>query len=184
MIPAGILVSMAFPGYGWVWLIFLVIFGLIFLPTFWTRVPYYPSSEKVYALIAAELPVNQAFRFLDLGCGDAKLLSFLSEQFPLAKFEGVDLSPTAIAAAKINTHKNKNVSISFSDYWNKNFSDYDFIYAFLSPTPMEDVEHKSKAEMKKESTLLVNSFSLPNLKATKEIQIDHKNQSLLYVYKF
>lgn len=182
MIPGGLLVSVAFPGYGWIWLVFLVIFGLIFLPTFWTRVPYYPSSEKIYALIAKELPSDRTFKFLDIGCGDAKLLSYLALKFPLASFEGADLSPSAIAAAKMNTCKNKNVKTRFADYWKINFADYDFIYAFLSPTPMEQVEKKALGEMKKGSKLLVNSFALPNLSPSREIPIDDKNQSSLLIY--
>lgn len=183
MIPAGILISNAFPGYGWIWLVFLVVFGLIFLPTFWTRVPYYPSSPKVYSIIASQLPGDRPFNFLDIGCGDAKLLSFLAEKFPLATFEGVDLSPTAIFAAKLNTKKNDNVKISLGDYWKRPLSKYQFVYAFLSPTPMAKVEEKLLSELGKGSKVLVNSFKLPNTKASEELPIDDKNQTSLFVYE-
>lgn len=183
MIPGGILVSMAFPGYGWIWFILLLVFGLIFLPTFWTRVPFYPSTEKVYSLIASELPTNTPFKFLDIGCGDAKLLTDLAHRFPLASFEGIELSPSAVAAAKINSRKCKNTKISFGDYWKLDFSHYDFIYAFLSPTPMEKIEEKAKLEMKKGSKILVNSFALPSLEVTREVSINDKNQTSLYIYE-
>ena len=183
LIPAGIMVSVAFPGFGWIWLILLVVFGLIFLPTFWTRVPYYPSSQKVYSLLSEELPQQKSFRFLDIGCGDAKLLSFLADRFPLGNFEGVDLSPSAIVAAKMNTRGKSNVKVSLADYWNKSFQNYDFIYAFLSPTPMPKIESKACDELKEDSILFVNTFSLPNLKAIKEIAINDNNQTSLFIYK-
>jgi SAM-dependent methyltransferase len=182
MLPAGILVSQAFPGFGWVWGILLIVYGLLFLPTFWTRVPYFPSSHSVYDLIADQLPKSESFNFLDLGCGDGELLNFLSLKFPKAKFTGIDLSPTAIFAAKLKNKNNTNVRITFGDYWKLDFSEFDYIYAFLSPTPMPDLENKAQSEMKQNSTLLVNTFALPNWKAQRDIKIGDNNQTNLYVY--
>jgi SAM-dependent methyltransferase len=182
MIPAGLLVSSAFPGYGWIWLVLLIVFGLIFLPTFWTRVPYYPSSQKVYSLIAEQLPGDKTFRFVDLGCGDGKLLNYLAKQFPLGIFEGLELSPTAIVAAKTNTRKNKNVKIKFGDYWKESLASYDYVYAFLSPTPMAQLQKKISKELSKGSVVLVNTFPLPDSKASKEIEINDRNQTSLYIY--
>jgi SAM-dependent methyltransferase len=184
MIPAGILISQAFPNYTWVWLALLIFYGLLYLPTFWTRVPYYPSSHKVYALIASELPADKAFRFLDIGCGNARLIKFLAQKFPSAEFEGIDLSPSAVLAAKFICLGMPNIKISLGNYWKKDFSNYASIYAFLSPTPMLEIETKAKNEMKPGSQLIINSFQLPNLKATSILEIQDRNQSSLYIYKF
>ncbi len=183
IIPAGILISITFPGYGWIWLILMVVFGLLFLPTFWTRVPYFPSSEKTYSLIANQLPADTAFRFLDIGCGDGKLLCALAAQFPKAQFEGIDLSPTAVLFAKLKSRASSNVKIIFGDYWRLSFADYDFIYAFLSPTPMAKIEAKAQAELRFDALLIVNSFALPNWSADRELLIEDKNQSLLFLYR-
>lgn len=184
MIPAGLLVSVAFPGYGWIWLVLLIVFGLLFLPTFWTRVPYYPSSPKIYDLLASQLPPNKHFKFVDVGCGDAKLLSFLAKKFPLAHFEGIDLSPSAILAAKLNNLGNSNVRIRLGDYWKISFAEYNFVYAFLSPTPMPELEKKAKSELVNGSKLFVNSFKLPETTPTQEISIKDKNQTSLFIYEF
>ena len=184
MIPAGILVSVAFPGYGWIWLALMVTYGMLFLPTFWTRVPYYPSSQKVYKIIETQLPDNKNFRFIDIGCGNAKLLAYLSKRFPAASFEGLDLSPSAVIAAKLNCLGCKNVKISLGDYWKKSFADYDYIYAFLSPTPMPDLQDKANAEMKSGSCLLINSFALPGIKPAASYTIDTDKQTELLTYSF
>ena len=184
MIPAGILISQAFPEYSWIWLVLLIFYGLLYLPTFWTRVPYFPSSNKVYELIAKELPNDKPFRFLDIGCGNARLLKFLAKKFPLANFEGIDLSPSAVIAAKLICFDSSNVKISLGNYWKKNFANYDFIYAFLSPTPMAEIEVKAHKEMRSDSALLVNSFALPSLKASSCITINDDRQSSLFIYRF
>lgn len=184
MVPAGILISMAFPGYGWVWLSLFVVYALLYIPTFWTRVPYYPSSKLVYDLIAEQLPANKPFKFLDIGCGNAKLLSYLADKYPQAKFEGIDLSPSAIIAAKFICAGKSNVQISLGNYWKKSFSEYDFIYAFLSPTPMPEIQKKAQQEMKTGSIMIANSFALPDLQPSLSFNINEKNQKQLLIYKF
>lgn len=183
MIPAGLLVSTAFPTLGWIWLVLLIVFAMLFLPTFWTRVPYYPSTPVIYKKIEEILPQGKPFRFLDIGCGDSRLLCFLARQFPAGQFEGVDLSPTAILGSKVAARGINNLTVSFGDYWKKNFGEYDFVYAFLSPTPMPEIENKAARELKHKALLLVNSFELPNWKPKRTIAINDSNQSSLLVYE-
>ncbi|MBN8550260.1 MAG: hypothetical protein J0M12_13155, partial [Deltaproteobacteria bacterium] len=47
----------------------LILSLIIYVPTFWTRVPFYPTSAPMYEEILKRLPENRDFTFIDLGCG-------------------------------------------------------------------------------------------------------------------
>jgi ubiquinone/menaquinone biosynthesis C-methylase UbiE len=53
--------------------------------------------------IIAEKLINQGDKFLDLGCGDGDMIHLLENKFN--KLYGVDVSPSRIKRAKIETKK-------------------------------------------------------------------------------
>ena len=60
----------------------------------------YKMCRKDYPPILEEIR-NKPFRtLLDAGCGTAPMVSLLSEEYPEAKFTGLDLTPDMIAQAK------------------------------------------------------------------------------------
>jgi len=163
-------------------IIAVVISVLIYLPTFWTRVPYYPTSLLTYEEIAALVAENKAGNFLDIGCGFGKLLSFLSGKFKEAKFEGVEIGPLPFLVSKFRSFLRRNMHIKAKSFWKISLSPYQIVYAFLAPGPMEKLWEKAKTEMKPGSIFISNTFQAP-LKADQEIEIADKKRSTLYIYK-
>lgn len=168
------------PTYGLIGLI--AILFLIYLPTFWTRVPYYPASKKVIAELSHVLTSkSEAFSFIDLGSGFGELLFQLAKNFPNGHFIGVELSPLAYLSSKIRASRYQNVEIRYQNFWKISLSEYDYIYAFLAPPPMEAIWRKLKQEAKADCIVLINSFPLP-IKHSKRVPINNLRNSDLYIY--
>lgn len=162
----------------------LILVVLLYLPTFWTRVPYYPTSEKMYARIAAMLPDNERVRFIDLGCGFGSLLEYLARSKPSAHLEGIELSPLAYLVTKLRfmVKHYPQVSISLGNFWSLSLEPYDIVYAFLSPTPMPYLWEKVRQEMRPGTLFVSNTFPVP-ASASEEIKVDESYQGTLYVYR-
>jgi hypothetical protein len=168
----------------WVFLLLFVGSLLTYAPAFWTRVPYYPTHRAAYALVLAELPTDRPFTFIDIGCGMGDLLLFLSKRRPLGRFIGVEIGvlPWLIAKVKAVIRGRSTVSIRFQSMWNLDLSEYDVVYTFLSPAPMERLWAKAQSEMKAGSTFITNSFQTPE-EPTYTIPVKDERQSVLYVHK-
>lgn len=158
---------------------------LIYLPTFWTRIPYYPTSNQTYQVISDVLrdkfSENQKFSFLDLGCGFSDFLCYLSKNHPDSEFYGTDISPLPCIVSKIRSFFRKNLKISCVSFWNMDFSKYDVIYAFLAPPPMEKLWEKVQKEMKKGSLFISNSFEVPH-SPDKTIEINDKRKCKIMLF--
>ena len=164
-------------------LLLLALGLLIYLPTFWTRVPFYPTSQLMYQAVNQQLPKNQAFHFIDLGCGYAGLLLFLAKIHPQATFEGIEVAPLPALLARIRALicGCSNLKIKWGSFWKINFAKYNYIYAFLAPDPMPQLWQKVSTE-RQQGVLLVNSFPVP-AKAQEEIQVADERNCKLFIYK-
>ena len=136
--------------------------ALTYAPTLWTGVPLYTTSTRMSGEIAAELPNDRDFTFVDLGCGTGTLLMQLATLRPLGRFEGYEISiiPFCLAWIRAKCTSHGRVTIHFGDFWKLPLSQYDFVYAFLAPPPMRRLWEKARAEMRDGTVFLTNSFSI------------------------
>lgn len=156
---------------------------LLFLPTFYTKVPYYPSNNKIFKAVLDNLPKDrQDFTFLDAGCGSGRLLCYLAKHFPKSKFVGVEINPLVFLVAKLISLPRKNVTICYQNLWKMDFNNYDIIYAFLAPPLMPDIYNKVSKEMRTNTVFISNTFPAP-AKETKRIEIQGNRQTDLFIYK-
>jgi hypothetical protein len=163
------------------------VLALIFLPTLWTRVPYYPSQVEVYAAVAQQLPTNKNFTFIDVGSGFAGMLRYLATRFPEAHFVGMELALLPYLVSKVRARSFPNLEIRWQNFWQEPLADYDFIYAFLAPPPMPRLFQKFMQQAKPQAVCLVNSFPLPG-KPQAIIELSsaprgNGRQQVLYVYR-
>jgi hypothetical protein len=181
IVPAILLYETAnFPS--WILLAAFVISVLIYLPAFWTRVPYYPTSPETYQVISDLLPRDKDLNFLDLGCGFSALLCYLAPRHPEMKFFGTEIGPLPYIVSKVRSLFYKNLQIKFESFWNINFEKYEVIYAFLAPPPMERLWKKVSVEMKKGGLFIVNSFEVP-ASPDKTIEIRDKRKCKIMLHK-
>ena len=165
-------------------LIAALILGIIHLPTFWTGVPYYPTSKVAYTEILALLPADKPFRFIDLGCGFGPLLLFLAKSRPLGNFVGSEISllPFLLAWLRTKLIARSRISIVYRSFWEISLADFDVVYAFLAPGPMERLWGKASGEMRPGAIFITNTFVVP-AKPQKVIELGDERGCVLYIHE-
>lgn len=182
LIPFLLYLSLDFTLPTWLPLSAVILALLIYIPTVWTRVPYYPTSRAMYSVILGELPTEKEFSFIDLGCGFGQPVSFLAARRPNGKFVGVEVGPLPYFLAKLRFLLRRNARIELQSLWKTDLSKYDFVYAFLAPGPMPALWEKAKAEMKSGSVFLTNTFATEEM-ASKVIPVADRRKTKLFVHR-
>ncbi|UJP05262.1 MAG: class I SAM-dependent methyltransferase [Nitrosomonas sp.] len=167
-------------------MLFLVAFiGLLLVygKSFKTQVPLYLSSKQVNQALITLLPKNRQFSFVDLGSGCGGLLASLSSKRKNGLFHGIESAPIPCLISKLRSIINPGYRIRWGDFWSQDFSQYDIVYAYLSPVPMESLWEKVRNEMRPGSLLISNTFAIPGIKPDKSIKLNDFSNSTLYLWK-
>jgi len=166
----------------WLWLAGFVLLLLIFWRTDQSRVPLYLSNAATAAALTALLPARPC-RVIDLGCGDGALLRRLARARPDCHFIGVEHAPLTWLWARLAAAGLKNLTIRHGDFWPQPLSNFDLVYAFLSPAPMPRLWAKATAEMTAGALLVSNSFEVPGMAAEQVVEVADRRQTRLHCYR-
>lgn len=180
--PALVLASRLDLAPGW-FLAAFILLALVYWSSFRTQVPLYLSNRATGQALLDLLPEGPRLSVMDLGCGTGSLLKHLALARPLIRFTGIETAPIPWLAARLATRSLANCRVSRGDFWPHSLLDYDLVYAFLSPVPMERLWSKARAEMKPGSLLVSNSFAIPGVIPENIILVPDRRQTELYLYR-
>lgn len=123
--------------------------------------PYVPSKNKLLKRIFDAVSFKKNSKFLDLGCGDGRVVMFVAKQYG-ASSVGVDINPMIIAWAKLKTRfKNlKNTEFRVENIFKTDLSGYDVVYIFLMPKLLIKLKPKLIKETKKNAVLISHGFKI------------------------
>ncbi len=145
------------------WL-FLAAFGallLVYWSTFRTQVPYYPSGRRAWDAVAALLPPERPLCVIDIGSGLGGLVLELARRRPESTFAGIELAPLPWLVSALRARLGGgNARFVRGDYERLDLSDYDVVFAYLSPAAMSALWRKAGAEMRPGSLLLSYEFNI------------------------
>ncbi len=157
---------------------------LIYGKTYQTQVPLYLSSKEVTIALTSFLPSKKDFTFIDLGCGCGGLLSRLNKTRANGVFYGVEAALLPYLIGKIrNLYKKSGCKVLWGDLWKQNLSQYDVVYAYLSPVPMKSIWKKVCREMRPGSIFISNTFMIPGVAPEKSIRLNDFSGSTLYIWR-
>lgn len=166
---------------------FLVLFmgmWLVYGKTYKTQVPLYLSSKHVPDALESLLPQNKNFSFIDVGSGCGGLLKNLAGIHKNGRFYGIEAAPIPFLISRLrNMLSVSGCQIVWGDFWQHDFSQYDVVYAYLSPVPMESLWQKARREMRPGSLLISNTFTIPGIEPYKSIPLNDFSNSTLYLWK-
>ena len=156
---------------------------LLFWSTFRTQVPYYPSKSNLPPVILELLPVASPFNFIDVGSGLGGLLINLKKKRPDGQFEGVEIAPLPWCLSVMRAWLFRvDIQLKLKNYMKCDFSQYDVIFAYLSPAAMPGLWEKAHAEMRPGSMLMSYEFIIPDVPPDIEIN-SADNSPVLYVWR-
>ena len=166
--------------------VFLSMFGALLLvngPAWFQRVPLFLSSERAAVILCSLLPPGRGFRFIDLGCGTGSLLLSLARQRPDGRYSGIELAPLPFLLSRWRAIGNLALAVRWGDFWRTDLGDYDVVYAYLSPAPMNKLWEKARREMRPRTLLVSNGFNIPGAPPPRVIAVGDAVRSSLYVWQ-
>lgn len=165
----------------WIYLFLFLFFAFTFSHTLKERVPLYLTNKKTHESLKKIIEDSGAKTFIDLGSGLGGVVRAISEN----KIEsvGVESAPLLWGASALLSFLTFKGKILRQNIWNTDLSQYDIVYAFLSPAIMEKLYQKIKLEMKPNSLFVSNSFEVMGIKPDEVWQLTDQRQTMLYFYR-
>jgi len=183
--PPLLIVGMAFHVPLWIFPLILILLLMVFWNVAINRVPLYLTNSKTTDKLLTLLPKENGARFADLGCGLAGTLVTLAKSRPDMEFHGFETAPVPYVVSKLRAKLAgaSNVHIHFVSLWMADLSAFDRVYCFLSPVPMPDLYVKAQEEMKPGSLFISNSFSVPDKKPSRTVNVQDGRKTKLFIWK-
>jgi hypothetical protein len=160
-----------------------VLMFLVYRGALTSRVPLYLSSREAARALAGLLAGEPAGKVIDLGAGTGSIVCALAAMRQDLEVSGVENSPLPWAIGFLRTAGARNRHWAFGSLWEVPLAEYDVAYAFLSPAPMRRLWRKVKDEMRPGSLFVSNSFSVPDVEASAEIEVEDARGARLYCYR-
>lgn len=141
------------------------------------KIPYVPSDKKLIKKLFRVYPFEKGKIFIDLGSGDG-LVVFEAAKNGLIAY-GYEINPVLyyFSLLKKKIFKIEKANFFRKDLKSVNLKDADYIYLFLLPKTLAEIENKIFSEGKKESKVICLDFRFPN-KNFKEKILDR-----FYIYE-
>ena len=148
--------------------------GALFIPT---------SSIRIKTFLDA-LPMNSKECFLDLGCGDGRVLREASKRYGVRAM-GFEVNILAYLAARVRNFGFKGIKIRWKNFWEADLSSADVIFCYLFPDVMERLSKKLEAELRPGSRVVSCNFPMPGWSP---FQVLHphsgRHRDPIYIYRF
>ena len=166
---------------GWYLAAFVVLVAF-YWTSFRTQVPLYLTNGATVAAVAALLPA-QPMRLLDVGSGTGALVRPLARLRPDCRFHGIEAAPAPYWLSRLLARGCANLGLERGDFFAPSWTDYDVVYAFLSPVPMARVWRKAEREMRPGGLFVSNSFAVPGVTPERVVVADDRRGTQLFVYR-
>lgn len=182
LLPILIVISLSIGlGNSWLFLVLFIVLGMTFSNTLLDRVPLYLTNNQTHRALSEICDRLNVKNFVDLGCGWGGVVRNLAAEG--RRSVGVENAPTSWFTSFLLSKMSGKGIIIRENIWNFNLRDFDCIYVFLSPVPMERIYKKFLKEAPKGSYLISNSFPVPKVKVFEIFELNDERKTTLYIYK-
>lgn len=159
----------------------------VYWSTFRSQVPLYLSSNKVRQALEDLLPAasnEKNFHFMDIGSGMGGVLAHLAKARPDGQFFGVETAPLPFLLSwlRMKLGGYRNCRVQWRSLWTSDLSQYDIVFAYLSPAPMEQLWQKARNEMRNGTLFISNTFVVPSQPPQNTIALNDLHGSTLYIW--
>ena len=156
------------------------------------QVPFIPVPLNTLSHIYKALGVKEGSTVYDLGCGEGRVLFYLSKIMPKATYIGIENGPFPLILARARAwwHEKTTgtkIQIINQDFFNHNLSGATHIFAYLYPSVMDDLLPKLDRELTPGTRLVSMSFKFTQRQPQQEIDLHRGRYKLarkLYIYEF
>ena len=160
-----------------------VITLLIYRGAITGQIPLFLSNKQTIETLAKLIAPISSPRLVDLGAGTGSVIRALAQRQSTGQFIGIENAPATWLVGYLRTLRLQNCQWRFEDLWEASLADSDVVYAFLSPAPMSALWQKACQEMPAGSLLISNSFPIPEVPPSAEIDVGDARKTRLYCYR-
>jgi hypothetical protein len=156
----------------------------IYWNSFCGQVPLYLSSDKIWEALLTLLPAG-SFRFIDLGAGLGGVLTYLASKRSDGSYVGIESAPLPwlVSWLRVRLGGYRQCRVKLGSMWDCDLSEYDLVFAYLSPAPMERLWQKARSEMRPGSVFVSSTFSVPGQTPDETINTDDLHNSTLLIWR-
>lgn len=149
-------------------LLFLLVFPFLVSVAYASAsaAPWVPSRGKTRKLILDHIHLEPGDHFVELGCGDARILLDLARRYPLARFTGYELSLPMVIIAKLRCLRHRNIQIRFKSAFRFHDSSATHIFMFLTKGAYTALTPRLLSTLLPGTHLYAEVWPLPNLVPT------------------
>lgn len=166
----GLVLLLALQLPSWIYLLLFAVMLALYWQTFRTRVPFYPSTPAVRDAVAGLLPAH-SLRFVDVGSGFGGLVIDLARRRPDSACSGIEFAPLPWLCSVVRARlSGSRAHFLCDDYAHLDLSQFDVVFAYLSPAAMPALWCKAQAEMRPGSLLLSYEFEISDVPAQLALQ--------------
>jgi len=160
---------------------------VVYWSTFRTQVPLYLSSRRIWQAMELLLPTetpDKNFTFMDLGSGIGGVLTHLAGVRPDGRYCGVEAAPLPFwwSWLRIRLGGYRNCQVKWGSLWDCDLAQYDVVFAYLSPVPMDELWQKARREMRPGTVFISNTFAVADHPPQQTFTVDDLHHSTLYIW--
>ncbi|GAB3266843.1 hypothetical protein GCM10027296_45060 [Chitinimonas naiadis] len=165
----------------WLYLLAFVLSWLVFGRIDRSRVPLYLSNRAAMDALSKLVPAKASL--LDVGAGTGTVLAHLGRRQDI-QVSGVEHAwlPWLFAWLRLKLTQSP-ARLIHGDLMSQDLANYDVVYAFLSPAAMPTLWEKVRKEMRPGGLLISNSFTVPDMPADEEFEINDWKGGKLYLWR-
>jgi len=144
---------------------------------------YVPSFNRHIRLMKQHLKLVRWKKLIDLWCGDGKAMRFFSDTFGLV-CDGYELQRFPYYYGKIINYLFWYTPLHLykKDFSQADLGRYDYIYVYLLPTQMAEIESRIFEKMNPKAIIISNSFQFAVHKPYTTIN-DKRGKPNIFLYK-
>ena len=122
---------------------------------------------------------------MDLGSGIGGILTHLAGVRPDGRYYGVEAAPLPFLWSwlRIRLGGYGNCQVTWGSLCDCNLAQYDVVFAYLSPVPMNALWHKAKQEMRPGSIFISNTFAVKDQPPHETVMVDDLHHSTLFLWR-
>lgn len=167
------------------WQILLVVAFLLLTSAAYAGIqgaPWVPTWKRDMKRVGELLRLQPGEKFVELGCGNARVCRHMKAQQPQAEVVGVELSLLQYGIGWLqNRLAGSGVKMRLENAFKHDLTGYDALYVFLMPETYQKIRPKLEAELKPGARVVSYVWPIPDWEPTRVDELEGAPK--LYYYE-
>jgi len=150
----------------------------------WYGVPFVSTPDSKLKIIADEIILRPWDKFIDIGCGDGRVVDALDKKYPWSICAWYESSSYPYSLALQRKEKQWwNYELYKQDIFTADISTANIIFIYMVPYMLQKLTKKIQNECKLWTKIYVQSHPIKNWQADRVVSLSEKNNLYIYTLK-